>query len=148
MAEYASRYPDPSLRLLIEAVTQDTKENVLPPNFEDRARAASERLDRGEKDVESALQEVLEGLTKPSVTELAMSCLGNLCLAGQHYPAFQEQMAPVCDALVGALAGRLKPLDWRLCGRAAGAVCNVLPLGDCYVNAVREKCVAPLVNTL
>merc|ERR1719174_1083270 len=120
MAEFASRYPKPHMHLLIEAVTAEKKENILPPGFEDTAREAAARLERGDQDIDKAMDEVLAGLTTMSATELAVSTLGNLCVAGQVLPAFKEQIAPFCQDIVAALARQLRPMDWRLCGRAAG----------------------------
>lgn len=148
LAEFAARYPKPHLELLIQAVTKDEKENILPPHFEEAARAATERLDKGEVEMEKALEDVLSGLNSLSAAELAVSTLGNLCVAGHMLPNFKEQIAPFCDELVGALSRQIKPLDYRLCGRAAGTVANVLRLGSVFVDAVQEKCLEPLVKAL
>jgi hypothetical protein len=39
-------------------------------------------------------------------------------------------------------------MDWRLCGKAAGAAANLLRCGDTFVNAVEEQCLKPLVTAL
>jgi tetratricopeptide (TPR) repeat protein len=148
LAEFASRYPKPHLELLIDAVAKEEKGNILPPNFEETARSASERLDKGEAGVENVLDEVLRGLTSLSPAEIAVSTLGNLCVSGHSLPAFKEQIAPYCDHIISALVRQLRPLDWRLCGRAAGCVANVLRLGSVFVDAVEEKCLEPLVTVL
>jgi len=151
MAEFAGRYPDPHLRTLVEIVASDSKENILPPGFEERAKQASERLggDSGGMDgLDSVFDDMLAGLSKSSAAELAVSALGNICLAGQGLPVFKEQLATFRDELVTALSKQLKPMNWRLCGRAAGAVCNLLRLGDTFAAAVEEKCTKPLVIAL
>jgi len=148
LAEFAGRYPSPHLQLLIDAMTRDTKENVLPPGFEKCTQAAAERVDRGEVGIDDALQDVLAGLSAPSMAELAVSTLGNICLAGQLLPVFKEQLSPFCSVLVTALSNKLRAFDWRLCGRAAGALCNMVRLGDVFVMAVHEQCVEPLVKAL
>merc|ERR1711988_960193 len=148
LAEFASRYPKPHLELLIESVTKDEKENVLPPNFEETTRRASERLEKGELGVEAALEDMLSGLSTLSAAELAVSALGNVCVAGHMLPSFKEQITPFRDDIIAALCRQLRPLDWRLCGRAAGTVANILRLGNCFVDAVQEKCLEPLVKAL
>jgi len=148
MAEFASRHPKPNLQLLIEAATEEKKENMLPPNFEACAQEASKRLERGEDNLDSALDALLQGLSALSATELAVSTMGNLCIAGQSLPAFREQVSPFCDEIISALCRQLEPQNWRLCGRAAGAICNVLRLGDVFVSAVQERCLKPLVSAL
>jgi len=148
LAEFASRYPKPHLSLLVDAVTKEEKGNLLPPNFEETARKATERLDKGEVGIDSALDDVLRGLSSLSAAELAVSTLGNVCVAGHVLPAFKEQIAPFCDDIVGALCRHLRPLDWRLCGRAAGTIANILRLGDVFVDAVQERCLDPLVKAL
>merc|ERR1712139_613766 len=72
LAEFASRYPKPHLSLLIDAVTKEEKGNILPPGFEETARAATERLDKGEVGIESALDDVLKGLSTLSAAEMAV----------------------------------------------------------------------------
>mmetsp|Transcript_145039 Transcript_145039/g.368022 ORF Transcript_145039/g.368022 Transcript_145039/m.368022 type:complete len:1105 (+) Transcript_145039:115-3429(+) len=151
MAEFAARHPEPHLRLLIDAVTTESKENMLPPGFEDRAKQASERFGAdagGAEALDSLFDEMVVGLSKSSPAELAVSILGNMCLPGQSIPAFRDVMAPFRVALVPALARQLKPMNWRLCGRSAGAVCNLLRLGDAFATAVEEECTKPLVTAL
>lgn len=151
LAEFASRYPEPHFRLLVEAVTQDKKENLLPPNFEEIAKAATAKLEKGgggESGIDAALNDMMAGLTQMSAAELAVSTLGNVCVAGHPLPNFKEQVAPFCDEIVGALVRQLKPQDWRLCGRAAGTMANILRLGPLYVDAVQDRCLEPLVKAL
>lgn len=148
MSEFASRHPKPNLQLLIEAVTEEKKENMLPPDFEACAQEATKRLESGQDGLDAALDTMLKGLSALSPTELAVSTLGNLCVAGQSLPVFREQMQPFCDEIIGALCRLLQPQNWRLCGRAAGAICNVLRLGDTFVSAVYERCLEPLVDAL
>uniref|UniRef100_A0A7S4QH08 Protein unc-45 homolog B n=1 Tax=Alexandrium monilatum TaxID=311494 RepID=A0A7S4QH08_9DINO len=147
MAEFAGRNPDPHLCLLLEAVTRETKENLLPPGLEDRAQSASRHLENAQN-MDEALEEVFQGLTLQSPAELALSTLGNLCLAGRSLPAFKEHLVPFQDELVDALGRQLRPMNWRLCGRAAGAACNVVRLGSSFAAAVEEKCLEPLVAAL
>jgi len=148
MAEFASRYPMPNLSLLVQAITQETKENVLPPGFDERMKASADKMESGEMDMEAALGDVLEGLNKPSIAELAVSTLGNICLAGQNLALYKEQLVPFCDDLVAALKGRLRALDWRLCGKAAGAICNIVRLGDVFSAKVEEICIEPILKAL
>jgi len=148
LAEFASRYPKPHFHLLIEAVTTESKENIMPPNFEETARAATERLKHGEQGVEAALEDMLAGLSRMSAAELAVSTLGNLAVAGAPLPTFKAEISAFCDEIVNALCRQLRPLDWRLCGRAAGTIANVLRLGSNFVDAVQETCLEPIVTAL
>jgi len=148
LAEFASRYPKPHLSLLIDAAAKDDKENILPPNFEETARKATDRLEHGQMGIDAALDDVLQGLTSLSAAEMAVSALGNICVAGVSLPAFKEQMSPFCDVIVAALSRQLRPMDWRLCGRAAGCIANVLRLGNVFVDAVQDRCLEPLVKAL
>lgn len=147
MAEFAGRNPEPHLRLLLDVVTQETKENLLPPGLENHAQLASQKLEGGQG-MDEALEQMFQGLTLQSPAELALSALGNLCLAGVNLPTFKENLAPFQDELAGALGRQLKPLNWRLCGRAAGAICNLVRLGTSFSSAVQEKCLEPLVVVL
>jgi hypothetical protein len=148
MAEFASRYPTPHVDLLIAAVKDESKENMLPPGFEDTAREAAARLERGDQEFENAMGDVMRGLNSLSATELALTTLGNICVAGQILPAFKEQIAPFCQDIVGALSRQLRPMEWRLCGRAAGVITNLLRCGEVFVTAVEAHCLAPLVTAL
>jgi tetratricopeptide (TPR) repeat protein len=147
LAEFAARYPE-HLRLLLEPATQATRENLQPPGFESRAKKAAQLLERGERTVDEAMESVFEGLQVQSPAELAVSALGNICLAGQGNPAFREKMAPLCDELVGGLRQHLRPMSWRLCGRTAGALCNIVRLGADFAEAVQEKCLPALIEAL
>jgi hypothetical protein len=49
MAEFCGRYPKPHLDLLVEAITQETKKNVLPPGFEEMAKNAADGMDSGSR---------------------------------------------------------------------------------------------------
>lgn len=148
LAEFAGRYPDPHVRLLIDAAASDAKDTMLPPGFEERARKATQRLENGVDNLDAAIEDLTEGFKQHSPTELAVSTLGNLCLAGQNVAAFREEIAKHCGRIVSALQRHLRPMDWRLAGRAAGALCNVLRLGAAFVEAVHEKCLEPLVAIL
>lgn len=148
VAEFASRYPEPHLRMLVDAMTREEKENLLPPGFEDIARSATERLEHGEQGIDAAMDDMLRGLSSLSAAELAVSTVGNICVAGQALPTFKEQIAPFRDDIISALARQLRPLDWRLCGRAAGTLANVLRCGSGFVDAVQEQCLEPLVKAL
>jgi len=148
MADFASRYPDPHLRLLVDAVTEEAKENVLPAGLQEKLQASAKRIESGEQGLESALEDVLQGLSAPSPAELAVSTLGNICLAGQAVPAFRTQLEPFSAALAAALRRHLRPLDWRLCGRAAGAICNAVRLGAGLAEALEEQCLEALVVAL
>jgi hypothetical protein len=90
----------------------------------------------------------MRGLGSLSASELAVSTLGNLCVAGQVLATFKEEITPFCDEIVAALCRQLRPLDWRLCGRAAGTIANIMRLGSCFVDAVQETCLEPLVKAL
>lgn len=148
MADFAGRYPDPNLRLLIQLANEERRENVLPPGFEDRAKKAADRLESGHAGVEEAMEEVLQGLAQQSPMEMAISTLGNVCLGGLSNPVFKEEAAAVASDIVDALAKHLKPMDWRVCGKAAGALCNVLRLGETLAAQVQEKCTKLLVEAL
>jgi len=150
MAEFASRYPEPHLRLLVDAVANESKENMLPPGFEERAQRAAQRFGPSSAStaLDGALDEMLAGLSNSSAAELAVSTLGNVALAGQSLPAFREKMAAFRETLVAALARQVKPSNWRLCGRSAGAICNLLRLGDAFAEEVERCCTTPLVEAL
>lgn len=146
MAEFAGRYPDPHVQLLIDMVTKEQKENILPPGFEDLARKAADRIELG-ADVEEAAAGILDGLSVLSPLELSLGTLGNLCLSGCSLKPFKEQIVPLLPRLVEAVSTHLKPLDWRVCGRAAGALCNILRLGEPAAVEV-EKSTQLLVTAL
>jgi len=148
LAEFAGRYPTPHLKLLVEAITEESKENILPPGFEGRAQLAADLMSKGNMDMDGALEDMMKGLQTASLTELAISTLGNICLAGQLVPLFKEQLAPFCDSVVKSLKGRLKAGDWRLCGKTAGALANLVRLGETFTKAVQEHCVHPLAKAL
>jgi len=148
LAEFASRYPKPHFHLLIDAATKETKENILPPNFDAIAKEATAKLEQGEKGFDEAFNHMMTGLSALSPAELAVSTLGNICSAGHVLPAFKEEIAAFCDQIVDALVRLLRPLDWRLCGRAAGAVANILRCGEVFIAAVHEKCLEPLIKAL
>eukprot|EP00930_Biecheleria_cincta_P030752 TRINITY_DN2130_c0_g1_i1.p1 TRINITY_DN2130_c0_g1~~TRINITY_DN2130_c0_g1_i1.p1 ORF type:complete len:1073 (+),score=266.61 TRINITY_DN2130_c0_g1_i1:49-3267(+) len=148
MAEFAGRYPDPNLRLLIQLANEERRENVLPPGFEDRAKKAADRLESGHAGVEEAMEEVLQGLTQQSPMEMAISTLGNVCLGGVGNAVFKEEAAAVASDMVDALAKHIRPMDWRVCGKAAGALCNVLRLGETLAAQVQEKCTKLLVEAI
>eukprot|EP00425_Heterocapsa_triquetra_P045235 CAMPEP_0195086172 /NCGR_PEP_ID=MMETSP0448-20130528/26371_1 /TAXON_ID=66468 /ORGANISM="Heterocapsa triquestra, Strain CCMP 448" /LENGTH=1109 /DNA_ID=CAMNT_0040119613 /DNA_START=1 /DNA_END=3330 /DNA_ORIENTATION=+ len=148
LAEFASRYPDPHMRLLLDAATLETKENILPPGFDAKAKQAASLVERGERSMDDALESVLEGLQAQSPAELAVSSLGNICLAGQANAAFRERISPLRDVIITGLSRQLKPANWRLCGRAAGALCNVVRLGPEFAQAMQEQALAPLIQAL
>lgn len=148
MAVFASRHPNPHLKLVVDAFSEDSKENMLPPGFEETARQASERLKGNSDGMSDVFEDMVSGLSKHSLAELAVSTIGNMCLAGQGLPAFKEQLLPFCDKIVTALARQIKPMNWRLCGRAAAAVCNILRLGDSYSTTIEQQCIKPLVEAL
>mmetsp|Transcript_13849 Transcript_13849/g.30537 ORF Transcript_13849/g.30537 Transcript_13849/m.30537 type:complete len:1088 (-) Transcript_13849:137-3400(-) len=155
MAEFASRYADPYLAGLVEIVSDERKENMLPPGFESRAKQASERLSKATSNqgslsgMDAAFEEVLSGLQQSCPAELVMSILGNLCLCGGSLVAFKEQMGKYAKDFVSALGRELnKPMNWRFRGRAAGAVCNLLRLGDTFGELVESKCTKALVSAL
>lgn len=148
MVEFAGRYPDPHLRLLLGTVLDDSQSNTLPPGFEETREEASKLLEKGEMDMDAALERMLQGLAVPSPCELGLSTIGNLCAAGHKVAAFKEKLLPFRDELVGALQRRLNPLDARLCGKAAGAVCNVLRMGEEFVSCVHQQCTKPLIDCL
>jgi hypothetical protein len=148
LAEFASRYPKPHLQIIVEAATEEKKENVLPPGFDATAREATRRLEKGDQSIDQAFDDVLKGLSSLSPAELAVSTLGNMSVVGHALPAFKEQMVPYRDQIIDALASHLRALDWRLCGRAAGTITNLLRLGDSFIDAVQDKCVKPIVAAL
>jgi len=147
LAEFASRYPDPHLNVLISA-TEDTKENVLPPGFEEFTLEATRRLENGDGAVDAALQDMLSALSRQTAEELAVGTLGNLCVTGQNMPMFKEQLGPQCASLVGRLVRHLRPEDWRLCGRTAATLCNVVRLGGVFAEEVEKTCTDAVVAVL
>lgn len=149
MAEFAGRHPDPHLRLFLDAIIIESKENMLPQNFDSFATGAAAKMEgSGEKGLDAALDMMLQGLKASSPAELAVATYGNLCVAGNAVPAFKEHMAPFCKELVGALARHVKPLNWRLCGRTAGAISNTLRLGGDYPSAVHGQCLEPILRAI
>ncbi|CAK9009024.1 unnamed protein product [Durusdinium trenchii] len=140
MAEFASRYPDPHVHMLINIVGANKKEDFLPPGFEDRAKKAADKLELGVE----AMEEVMKGLTMESPMELAISTLGNLCLAGSTLSYFQLQISPLVPQIVEVLRPHLRPMDLRLCGKTAGALCNLLRLKPEEV----ERCTGQLLEAL
>jgi len=148
LADFAGRYADPHVRLLIEAASEESKESILPPGFEDRAKKAADRFELGQSGMEDAMEEVMKGLMVQSPVELALSTIGNCCLAGAANTQFKEQMAAMSTELVGGICKHLRPLDWRVCGKAAGALCNVVRLGEACAAQVQDKCVKPLMAAL
>eukprot|EP00441_Pelagodinium_beii_P047349 CAMPEP_0197621836 /NCGR_PEP_ID=MMETSP1338-20131121/2275_1 /TAXON_ID=43686 ORGANISM="Pelagodinium beii, Strain RCC1491" /NCGR_SAMPLE_ID=MMETSP1338 /ASSEMBLY_ACC=CAM_ASM_000754 /LENGTH=1093 /DNA_ID=CAMNT_0043191385 /DNA_START=80 /DNA_END=3361 /DNA_ORIENTATION=- len=147
MAEFAGRYPE-MVKLLIDLAAEDSKDSILPPGLEDRAKKAADRFEHGKAGLESAMEDVIQGLMAQSPVELAVSTLGNICLAGTANVQFKEQITPFASELVGALCLHLRPLDWRVCGKAAGALCNVLRVGDVMAQTVQEQCTKPLLTAL
>merc|ERR1719160_1003726 len=107
MVEFVWRYPDPHLRLLIDAITTETEENMLPPGAHDKIRQASERLE--EMGTEAAFTEVLDILSVPSISEMALGTLGNLGLAGQKSNKFKEAIFSYSESLISVIAKRLRP---------------------------------------
>jgi len=150
MVEFAGRYPDPHLHRLLEIVTTEVKENVMPPGFEDHAQRACLRMEQQDAPgaIEAALADVMQGLAVQSPTELAISILGNMCLSGHLMPIFKEQLATFVEDFLVALCRFLKPQNWRLCGRSAGAICNLVRCGDVFAKAVQKHCLAALVAAL
>lgn len=146
MVDFVTRYPDPHLRLLIDAITTETEENMLPPNAHDKIREASERLEQ--MGTEAALGEVLNILSVPSISEMALGALGNLGLAGQKSTQFKETIIPYSESLIGVIAKRLRPNDWKIAGKAAGALCNLLPLGGNFPEVAAKTCISPLISAL
>ena len=59
----------------------------LESGFEDQAKKAKDKVKLGVE----ALEEVMKGLSTESPMELAISTLGNLCLAGSTLNYFQSQ---------------------------------------------------------
>jgi tetratricopeptide (TPR) repeat protein len=149
MVEFAGRYPDPHLHRLLEIIKTETKENMMPPGFEDRAQRACLRMEQEAPGaIETALADVMQGLAVQSPTELAISILGNMCLSGHLMPIFKEQLATLMEDFLRALCRFLKPQNWRLCGRTAGAICNLVRCGELFAKAVQEHCLVPLVAAL
>lgn len=146
MVEFVWRYPDPHLRLLIDAITTETKENMLPPDAENKIRQASERLE--EMGTQAALGEVLEILAVPSISEMALGTLGNLGLAGKESTKFKDAVFPYSESLIAVIAKRLRPNDWKMAGKAAGALCNLLSLGGDFPSLASKTCVSPLITAL
>merc|ERR1711977_721316 len=146
MVDFVTRYPDPHLRLLIDAITTETEENMLPPGAHDKIRQASERLE--EMGTQAALGEVLEILAVPSISEMAMGTLGNLGLAGKESTKFKDAVFPYSESLIAVIAKRLRPNDWKMAGKAAGALCNLLSLGGDFPSLASKTCVSPLITAL
>lgn len=148
MAQFAGRYPDPHLRLLLDAITHETKENVLPPRWEATAKTASEKVARGDLDMDAALDRILTSFAGPSAAELATSILGNLILMGDQVEAFKRELDPFCSDIVDAVQRTLRPAHPRLCGRSAGLLCNLLRLGGNFKGALQERCPSPVLSAL
>mmetsp|Transcript_43703 Transcript_43703/g.100885 ORF Transcript_43703/g.100885 Transcript_43703/m.100885 type:complete len:1011 (+) Transcript_43703:57-3089(+) len=147
LAEFAGRYPEPHLLMLVDALSED-KENMLPPDLESRARQAQASLKGGKLDLDAALVQVMDGMSTPSATELAVTIIGNTCLAGTSSKLFKEQMVPVSGRIVDCMQRILKPQHPRLCGRAAGALCNIVRLGASFAEQVQETCMEALVTAV
>lgn len=124
MAEFAARYPQ-HLQMLIDIVAKEKKEDALPPGFQDNAKKAADFLELGS---EAAMQQMMDSLLVQSPMELAIGSVGNLCAAGAPLNLFQEQISGLVPSMVSALRRHLRPNDWRVCGPAAGALCNLLRL--------------------
>jgi len=121
----------------------------MPPGFEDRAQRACLRMEQEVPGaIETALADVMHGLAAQSPTELAISILGNMCLSGHLMPIFKEQLASFTEDFLRAICRFLKPQSRRLCGRSAGAICNLVRCGELFAKAVQEHCLAPLVAAL
>jgi len=144
--EFVWRYPDPHLRLLMDAITTETEENMMPPGAHDKIRQASERLE--EMGTEAAFSEVLEIMSVASISEMALGALGNICLAGQTSTQFKEAVAVYSEPLISVIAKRLRPNDWKMAGKAAGALCNLLPLGGDFPALAAKSCISPLISAL
>jgi len=146
MVDFVWRYPDPHLCLLMDATTTETEENMLPPGAQEKIRQASERLE--DMGTEAAFAEVLDILSVASISEMALGTLGNLCLAGQKSEKFKEAVFPYSESIMNVIAKRLRPNDWKMAGKAAGALCNLLPLGGEFPALAAKKCISPLISAL
>jgi tetratricopeptide (TPR) repeat protein len=146
MVEFVWKYPDPHLRLLIDAITTETEANMLPPGAHDKIRQASERME--EMGTDAAFGEVLDILSVPSISEMALGTLGNLGLAGKDSNKFKEAVFPYSESLISVISKRLKPNDWKMAGKAAGALCNLLSLGGDFPSLASNTCVSPLISAL
>ncbi|CAK9008869.1 unnamed protein product [Durusdinium trenchii] len=74
----------------------------IEESFEDRAKKAADKLELGVE----AMEEVMKGLTMESPMEIS----------------------PLVPQIVEVLRPHLRPMDLRLCGKTAGALCNLLRL--------------------
>lgn len=142
MAEFAARYPQ-HLQMLIDIVAKEKKEDALPPGFQDNAKKAADFLELGS---EAAMQQMMDSLLVQSPMELAIGSVGNLCAAGASLNLFQEQISGLVPAMVSALRRHLRPNDWRVCGPAAGALCNLLRLPSAAAEV--ESCSELLLKAL
>ncbi|CAL1152317.1 unnamed protein product [Cladocopium goreaui] len=142
MAEFAARYPQ-HLQMLIDIVAKEKKEDALPPGFQDNAKKAADFLELGS---EAAMQQMMDSLLVQSPMELAIGSVGNLCAAGAPLNIFQEQISGLVPSMVSALRRHLRPNDWRVCGPAAGALCNLLRLPSAAAEV--ESCSELLLKAL
>eukprot|EP00421_Protoceratium_reticulatum_P021651 CAMPEP_0168388320 /NCGR_PEP_ID=MMETSP0228-20121227/16392_1 /TAXON_ID=133427 /ORGANISM="Protoceratium reticulatum, Strain CCCM 535 (=CCMP 1889)" /LENGTH=988 /DNA_ID=CAMNT_0008401567 /DNA_START=24 /DNA_END=2990 /DNA_ORIENTATION=+ len=126
MAEFAGRYPE-SLRLLTAAAAGDVP-GPLP--------------------VERALGLGTAPAAQPLEVpvELALSALGNICLAGHLLPAFRDAAVPLLEALAPTLATHIGARQLR--ARAAAAVSSAVRLGEGPARAAEEHCLRPLCVAL
>jgi hypothetical protein len=148
MTEFAGRYPDPHLRLLVDAATNDTQENRLPPGLEESTQQAADRLERGDLGLEAAFDSVLKGLSEASAAELALTTLANICLTGRQFPNFKKELAQFSNEIADALKVALAPQNWRLCGRAAVLLSNLVCLGEGFAEPAQKQCLEPLIAML
>merc|ERR1711937_656626 len=97
---------------------------------------------------DAALGHVLEILSVARISEMALGTLGNLGLAGRDSAKFKEAVFPYSESLISVISKRLRPNDWKMAGKAAGALCNLLSLGGDFPSLASKTCVSPLITAL
>merc|ERR1711904_57150 len=82
------------------------------------------------------------------ISEMALGTLGNLGLAGKESTKFKDAVFLYSESLIAVIAKRLRPNDWKMAGKAAGALCNLLSLGGDFPSLASNTCVTPLISAL
>lgn len=105
MVDFLRRYPSPHLGQIIDGLTNESKENILPPRFEEAARAAGERIKRQSEgaapDFDRAYEDIMQAMSAPSIADLSMAVLGNLLIsANAHSRAAAAEVKKLCSGML------------------------------------------------